>query len=67
MGDIQGKESGIMDDIQKTSDIKIKLLTDIIINLFKIIDRLNLIGSKTKNSQEFLEIKDAIQKLKEIN
>lgn len=67
MGDIQSKKGGIMEDIKKNSDIKIELLTSIIINLFKIIDRLNLIGSKTKNSQEFLEIKEAIQKLKEIN
>lgn len=48
-------------------DLKIRLLISIIINLFKIIDRMNLIGNKTKTSQEYLEIQEAIQKLKEIN
>ncbi len=36
----------------------------VIYNLFGIIERMNLIGSRTKSSPEYLQIKEAIHKLK---
>lgn len=46
---------------------EVKLLKSIIINLFAIIENMNLIGSKTKKSLEYSEIKSAVSILKEEN